>query len=97
MIVVGTGGHAIEVLQILVESGAAADCVFFNDVSAEIGAPFHGRPVLRSAAEARAELRRDRRVALAVGGSATRRRLAETLLALGGELVEVREIGRAHV
>ncbi len=90
MIVVGTGGHAIEVFQILSESGLVADCVFYSDASVEIGEPFREFRVLRSAAEARAELRRDRRVALAVGGPATRRRLAGALRALGGELVEVR-------
>lgn len=90
MIVVGTGGHAIEVFQILSEGGTAADCVFYDDAAVEIGGPFRELKVLRSAAEARAELRRDRRVALAVGAPATRRRLAETLRALGGELVEVR-------
>lgn len=90
MIVVGTGGHAIEVFQVLSESGMAADCVFYDDAAVEIGMPFREFRVLRSAAEARAELRRDRRVALAVGGPATRRRLAGVLRALGGELVEVR-------
>jgi len=90
MIVVGTGGHAVEVLQILAENGAAAECVFYDDASAEIKDPFRALRVIRSPAEARAELRRDRRVLLAVGRPATRRKLAEAMRELGGELAEVR-------
>src|SRR3989304_250906 len=50
MIVVGTGGHAIEVLQILTENGTAAECVFYDD--AEIGEPFRRLRVARSPAGA---------------------------------------------
>jgi acetyltransferase EpsM len=90
MIVVGTGGHAIEVLQILTENGAAAECVFYDELRVEVGEPFRAFRVLRSPADARAELGRDRRVVLALGRPAVRRRLAETLRGLGGELEEVR-------
>jgi sugar O-acyltransferase (sialic acid O-acetyltransferase NeuD family) len=90
MIVVGTGGHAIEVLQILTESGVAAECVFYDDLSTEIGEPFRSFRVLRSPVEARAELGRDRRVVLALGRPAARRRLAEAMRGLGGEFQEVR-------
>jgi sugar O-acyltransferase (sialic acid O-acetyltransferase NeuD family) len=90
MIVVGTGGHAVEVLQILTENGTAAECVFYDDLSAEIGEPFRAFRVLRSPADARAELSQDRRVVLALGRPALRRRLAETMRGLGGELQEVR-------
>lgn len=88
MIVVGTGGHAIEVLQILTENGTAAECVFYDD--AEIGGPFRTLRVARSPAEAQAELRRDRRVVLAVGRPAMRKKLAEAMRGLGGELEQVR-------
>jgi len=88
MIVVGTGGHAIEVLQILTENGTAAECVFYDD--AEIGDPFRTLRVARSPAEAQAELRRDRRVVLAVGRPAIRKKLAQAMRGLGGELEQVR-------
>lgn len=90
MIVVGTGGHAIEVLQILAENGVAAECVFYTDSSTRIGDPFSAFRVIRSAAQAREELRRDRRVALALGGPATRKKVATALGRLGGELAEIR-------
>jgi sugar O-acyltransferase (sialic acid O-acetyltransferase NeuD family) len=90
MIVVGTGGHAVEVLQILTENGTAAECVFYHDLPADVGEPFRAFRVLRCPAEARAELGRDPRVVLALGRPAVRRRLALTMRGLGGELQEVR-------
>jgi sugar O-acyltransferase (sialic acid O-acetyltransferase NeuD family) len=88
VIVVGAGGHALEVLEILAESGGLADCVFYDDVSPHVNAILADRfRIIRRFADAQLELERDPRVLLALGGPERRRRLGEAFVEAGGALV----------
>ncbi len=91
MLIVGAKGFAKEVLEVLYQESPPAQVAFYDDVSEDLPLMLNDQfPVLKTEAEARQWLRRDRRFALGVGVPKIRQLLADRLRQLGGELTTVR-------
>ncbi|MCC2547912.1 acetyltransferase [Hymenobacter sp. BT175] len=90
MLIIGAGGHAIELLQCLDTRAEGVDIRFYDDVTPDLPATLFGRfPILRSEAEARALFAHDPEFALGLGGTTVRFKVAHKLEALGGRLVSI--------
>lgn len=86
MLIAGAGGHAKEILDILLLSGETDIC-FYDDINRDMNLVFQQYPVLHSAAEAKAYFNDNGSgFVLGVGSSAGRKKLATHLGGLGGTL-----------
>jgi len=90
MILAGAGGHAIELLGILLDNQYQGKIYFFDD-SPKVIKPstFEGYPLLHSIEEAIPVLKNDPEFILAVGKPAHRRIMDKKLSAAGGKLVSI--------
>lgn len=90
MLIVGAGGHALELLQCLEKSVVNAEFAFYDDVTPNKPATLLGRfPILSNEQEAIEFFLRDNRYALGLGGSFIRFALAQKFQGLGGKLISV--------
>ena len=89
MLIAGAGGHAVEVLDVLLESYPRKSIAFFDDVT-EIKFVHGIFPVLKSLHEAKSWLQRDPHFCLGVGKPALRRALYSKLIGVGGQLVGIK-------
>lgn len=90
MLIVGAGGHALELLQCLEKLVVSEEFVFYDDVTPNKAASLLGSfPILSNEQEAIEFFLRDNRFALGLGGSAIRFALTQKFQGLGGQLVSV--------
>jgi len=89
VLVIGAGGHAKEILQILTLRDELAHLFFFDEVDPSREAFFGRFPILHRMEDALAVLAEDPRFALGIGGTEARGRLAGRFEAAGGRLTGV--------
>jgi sugar O-acyltransferase (sialic acid O-acetyltransferase NeuD family) len=90
MLIAGAGGHGIELLDVLEQSGYEKPIAFFDDViERESKLVFKKYPILFNVSEAKDWLRINNSFCLGVGKSYARKLLAEKLQKAGGKLVSV--------
>jgi sugar O-acyltransferase (sialic acid O-acetyltransferase NeuD family) len=90
MLIIGAGGHALELLQCLEPLAVDAEVAFYDDVTPNLPTHLFGRfPILRSEAEARERFARNGEFALGLGGTTIRHTIAQKFQRLGGQLVSV--------
>ena len=88
MIIVGAGGHATEVLDILTNE-QKSNCYFFDDYSKNTPAFIKNIPVCKSIDDLKLLISKNSSFVVATGNVKLRNSLAEKLIALGGELTTV--------
>lgn len=88
MLIVGAGGFAKEVLEILHQNKGSDNVVFYDDVSANVGVDLYGQfPVLKNEQQARDYFDKiDNHYTIGVGSPLLRKKLQEKFDRLGGEL-----------
>lgn len=85
MLIAGAGGHAREIVGVLAELKQLEDVYLFDDVSENLPVAIWNQfPVIRTTAEAREALERNKRFVLGVGKPAHRKALYDKMVALGG-------------
>ncbi|HYC85923.1 MAG TPA: NeuD/PglB/VioB family sugar acetyltransferase [Chryseosolibacter sp.] len=89
MVIVGAGGHALELLDVLVSDNRSDGLFFFDNLTSSKNRLFAGYSILRTESELITELRRDPTVILGTGNVHHRRALAEYCEKLGGKLMSV--------
>jgi len=90
MILAGAGGHAIELLGVLLDNQYNGKIHFFDDSANSASlATFEGYPLLHSIGEAIPVLKEDSDFVLAVGKPAHRRIMDKKLSGAGGKLVSL--------
>jgi len=90
MIVIGSGGHAREVLQILHEQNKTNNLFFFDDISNfSQSLLYHQFPIIRTYTDLQKAFLQDPKFVLGIGGCDTRHNLAEQAKALGGTLCSI--------
>jgi len=85
MIIAGAGGHAREVMGVLLELKQTDNVYFFDDVSGAHSTIWDQFPVIHSLEEASAIIRRDPRFIIGVGNPVSRRSICEKLERAGGK------------
>lgn len=90
MLIIGAGGHALELLQCWETFTYDADITFYDDVTPNLPELLLGRfPILRDEESARKLFACSPYFALGLGGTLIRAKLAHKFQALGGELTSV--------
>lgn len=89
MIIAGAGGHAKEILDVLIHSGQFKDLFFFDNISEEKKQVCNEFPVLSTEKEALEHFKMDNRYSLAVGNPQLRKKLHDYFNTLGGCITSV--------
>lgn len=89
MVVVGAGGHALEVLDVLQESSVPNDLYFFDEINVH-RMNFKGVKILKSVDELRCIFPDQFTFVIAVGAPLLRKKLYHQMVALGGSLQVLR-------
>lgn len=90
MLLIGAGGHAKELVSVVIEDVQPQSIILYDDVT--LHPPrllFNKFPIIRTEQDAMRVLESDPRFALALGNPANRRAMADRFIALGGQLVSV--------
>lgn len=88
MLVIGAGGHALEVLDVLVQDNYPHPIYFYDDVNPD-NVVFRGYPVLKSEEEVKMTFKGNFFFVLGVGSPKARKFLYEKFTVLGGSLSSV--------
>lgn len=88
MLVIGAGGHALEVLDVLVQDNYPHPIFFYDDINPD-NTTFRGYPVLKSMEDVRRELGEKFFFVLGIGSSKARKTLYQKFTGLGGSLSSV--------
>lgn len=88
MIVLGAGGHALEILDILIQDNYPHPIFFYDDVSPNLTS-FRGYPVLKSESEVKAQFKGSFYFVIGVGKPAYREILYSKFTQIGGILSSV--------
>lgn len=90
MLVAGAKGHALEIMDVLLNNDPAADLYFFDNVSPVINNPSIKKyPVITSNEKLAEHFAVNNKFVLGVGKPAIRKKLAELATGLGGSLLSV--------
>lgn len=89
MIIAGAGGHAKEILDIVLQRKDIRNLVFFDNVNKHEPYELLGYKIISSSKDALRYLSTDRRFALGSGGAKARHQLQQLFLQLGGELTSI--------
>lgn len=90
MIVIGAGGHAKEILQVLTDDDNLRGLCFFDEFLTDDNAQLFGRfTILRTMHDVQAHFREDNRYVLGTGTPASRKVLHERFQQAGGKLQAV--------
>lgn len=90
MLIIGAGGHAVEILNILIGTGYSEEIFFFDNVTS--GMPkliFDKHLILKSTKEIEEYFRSSSQFLLGVGGCKLRKKLAELATKAGGKLESI--------
>ncbi|GAB2497082.1 acetyltransferase [Algoriphagus taiwanensis] len=94
MLVAGAGGHAFELLDILISEGKTENLVFFDEINS--GQVFQDRyPIIHSEEEVKAHFEKDPFFILGTGNPQVRHQFYKRFTALGGKLISVKGKGVA--
>lgn len=95
MIIAGAGGHALDLLDILLSDGEIKDLYFFDEINSI--AFFQGTyPILHNEIEVENIFQKDPRFILGTGNPQVRFQFYKRFLSLGGQLVTVKGKGTAY-
>ena len=90
MLVAGAKGHALEILDILLQQFEAGDIVFFDNVSSSFTlATINRFSIISTSEEVQQLFKKDNRFVLGTGNPVIRKKMAEHLTGLGGVLTSV--------
>ncbi|HLP36107.1 acetyltransferase [Lacibacter sp.] len=84
MIIAGAGGHAREILDLLIKK-AGEEIFLFDNVNAAAADSINGYALIRTAEEVKAQLQNDPRFIVGTGNPAVRQKMYELFLAWGGQ------------
>lgn len=84
MIIAGAGGHAREILDLLVIK-AAEEIFLFDNTNDSAPAILNGYPLIRSSEDAKEKLRNDPRFILGTGNPVVRHKMYDLFVELGGQ------------
>lgn len=94
MIIAGAGGHAFELLDILISEGRTENLVFFDEIN--LVDIFQGRfPIIHTEDEVKAHFEKDPFFILGTGNPKVRHSFYKRFTALGGKLISVQGKGVA--
>lgn len=94
MIVAGAGGHALELLDILISEGKTDNLFFFDEINSE--SMLRGLfPILHTEEEVKKHFERDPHFILGIGNPKVRHQFYQRFSGLGGELATVKGHGIA--
>lgn len=94
MIIAGAGGHAFELLDILISEGKTKNLVFFDEINS--GSMFQGLyPIIHSSEQVKAHFERDPFFILGTGNPKLRHQFYQRFTGLGGKLISVQGKGVA--
>ncbi len=93
MIIAGAGGHAIELLDILLAQGNTKNLFFYDDLTERT--ELYGYPVIKSHEEAMLKFQIDPRFSLGTGNPQVRKMFYEKFIALGGSHLSIKGKGLA--
>jgi sugar O-acyltransferase (sialic acid O-acetyltransferase NeuD family) len=93
MLIAGAGGHAIELLDILISEGKTENLVFYDDVTSTT--TLQGFPVLKQEEEVRGFLAKHPDFMLGTGDPKVRKMFYHKFIALGGRHVSIKGRGIA--
>lgn len=88
MVVIGAGGHALEILDILTQDGKTNPLFFYDDFDPE-NTIFRGYPVIKSIEELKDKFPNTFPFILGIGNPSNRKLLFEKFSSLGGELSSI--------
>lgn len=88
MVVLGAGGHSLEVLDVLQQSGLAQNLYFYDDVNPE-SVLFRGYPVLKSEIELKKIYPNEFDFCIGIGNPIGRKKLFDKFTSIGGNLVSI--------
>ena len=88
MVVIGAGGHALEVLDILIQDNYRKNIYFYDDVNPD-NVVFRGFQVFKSEIELKTVFQNNFDFCLGIGNPKARRALYERFKAIGGELQSI--------
>ncbi|GAB2633280.1 acetyltransferase [Belliella aquatica] len=89
MVIAGAGGHALEVLDILIAQNRTDNLVFFDEVGSEV--LFEEQfPILKSEEALKTHFSKDPRFILGVGNSSVREEFYKRFTILGGEHITIK-------
>lgn len=95
MIVAGAGGHAFELLDILISEGKTENLVFFDEIN--LDDIFQGRfQIIHTEEEVKAHFEKDPFFILGTGNPKVRHTFYQRFTALGGKLISVQGKGVAY-
>lgn len=89
MLVIGAGGHAKEVLEIIRDGNLEKELLFFDNISLNGESNFYSYPILKNFQQVTNLFQKNKDFVLALGGTNVRFYLAERLTALGGNLLSI--------
>lgn len=85
MIITGAGGHAREILDLLIKK-AEEDFFLFDNINDTVPDTINGHPLIRTEEEAKAQLQNDPRFIIGTGNPAVRQKMYELFADWGGQL-----------
>ena len=92
MVVVGAGGHALEILDILIAQNKTDNLVFYDEIGSEL--LFEGQfSILKSEEDIRIHFSKDPRFILGVGNSSIRELFYHRFTNLGGKHLPIQGLG----
>lgn len=89
MLVIGAGGHALEVLDVLNEKNSDLRLSFFDNISNDAKNNFYSYPIIKNYTEVKKLFQHNRDFVLALGGTNKRFHLSEKIISLGGNLLQI--------
>jgi len=90
MLIVGAGGHAKEILDILIFDNPEIDVVFYDDITPNLPNKLYGKyKIIKSLDEAKDFFSLDSRFILGIGSPYARKQLADKFIGIGGKLESV--------
>ena len=90
MVVIGAGGHAKEIYDLLVKNKDLNGLYFFDSLSKDLpDLLFDKHPLIRSFEELEKQFKIDSRFVLGMGNPAVRKKLTDKCVSIGGELTSI--------
>jgi len=89
MLIIGAGGHALEVLEVIRDLNLVKELYFFDNISKKDTEKFYGYSILKDYQKVEELFNFDAEYIIGIGGSINRFYLANSLNAIGGKLISI--------